>query len=84
MAWAETMIGMMGGIEFVRNIHHLSAAVMALACIYHVIAVAYKVFVLRVRWTMFPALDDLLDALDVMRYNLGLAKEHPKLDRFSL
>lgn len=81
--WAETMIHWMGGIEFVRNIHHISAAVMALACIYHVIALAYKVFVLRVRWTMFPRLDDLLDALDVMRYNLGLTRERPKLDRFS-
>ncbi len=81
--WAEAMIGIMGGIEFVRNIHHLAAAVMALACIYHVIAVAYKVFVLRVRWTMFPRLDDLLDALDTVRYNLGLTKERPQLDRFS-
>ena len=81
--WAETMIGLMGGIEVVRTIHHASAIVMALACIYHVIAVAYKVFVLRVRWTMFPRLDDLLDALDVMRHNIGLTKEFPKMDRFS-
>ncbi len=81
--WAETMIGLMGGIEIVRVIHHTSAVVMALACIYHIIAVAYKIFVLRVRWTMFPRLDDLLDALDVVRYNLGLAKDRPKLDRFS-
>jgi len=81
--WAESLIGMMGGIENVRNLHHLAAIAMALACIYHVIALAYKVFVLRVRWTMFPRLDDLIDALDVIRYNLGLAKERPKLDRFS-
>jgi cytochrome b subunit of formate dehydrogenase len=81
--WAETMIGLMGGIEIVRTIHHASATVMALACIYHVIAVAYKVLVLRVRWTMFPRLDDVLDALDAVRYNLGLAKDRPKLDRFS-
>jgi cytochrome b subunit of formate dehydrogenase len=81
--WAETMIGLMGGIEVVRTIHHASAIVMALACIYHTIAVAYKVFVLRVRWTMFPRLDDLLDALDVMRHNIGLTKDFPKMDRFT-
>jgi cytochrome b subunit of formate dehydrogenase len=56
---------------------------MALACIYHLVVVGYKVFVLRVRWTMFPRLDDLFDALDVVRYNLGLTKEKIKLDRFS-
>lgn len=81
--WAETLIKTLGGIENVRIIHHTAAVVMATACIYHVIVVAYKVFVLRVRWTMFPRLDDLLDALDVIRYNLGLTKERPKFDRFS-
>ncbi|MEW5718141.1 MAG: cytochrome b/b6 domain-containing protein, partial [Chloroflexota bacterium] len=81
--WAETWIQLMGGVEIVRNIHHISAVVMALACIYHVVVVAYKIFVLRVRWTMFPRLDDLFDALDVVRYNLGLTKEKIKLDRFS-
>ena len=81
--WAETMIGWMGGIENVRTIHHIAAIVLSLACIYHVIALAYKVLVLRVRWTMFPRLDDLLDALDQIRYNLGLTKELPKFDRFS-
>ncbi len=82
-SWAETWIQLMGGVEIVRTIHHVSAVVMALACIYHVVVVAYKVFVLRVRWSMFPRLDDVFDALDVVRYNLGLTKEKIKLDRFS-
>ena len=81
--WAESAIRAMGGIELVRTVHHLAAIVMSLACIYHVIAVAYRVFVLRVRWTMFPRLDDLLDGIDVIRYNLGLTREHPKMDRFN-
>src|SRR5512135_738320 len=81
--WAETMIGLMGGIEWVRNIHHFAATMMVLSALYHVIAVSYKIFVLRVRWTMFPRLDDVFDALDAVRYNLGLTKEHPKMNRFS-
>ncbi|MBI5028989.1 MAG: cytochrome b/b6 domain-containing protein [Chloroflexi bacterium] len=81
--WAEEVIRYMGGIETVRNIHHFAAIIMSVACIYHAIALAYKVLVLRVRWTMFPRLDDLLDALDQIRYNMGLTKELPKFDRFS-
>jgi formate dehydrogenase gamma subunit len=81
--WAETAIGWMGGIERVRIIHHTAAVILILTAIYHVIAVAYKVFVLRVRWTMFPRLDDVLDALDTIRYNLGLTKDSPKLDRYN-
>ncbi len=82
-AWAENLIGLMGGIEQVRTIHHLCAVLMVLMSIYHVIVVVYKVFVLRVRWTMFPRLDDALDAIDAVRYNLGLTNEHPKFDRFN-
>ncbi len=82
-AWAESLIGMMGGIEQVRTIHHISAIIMVLASIYHVIVLAYKIFVLRVRWTMFPRLDDAFDALDAIRYNLGLTREHPKFDRYN-
>lgn len=81
--WAETMIALMGGIELVRVIHHTAAIVMVLAAIYHVIVLAYKVFVLRVRWTMFPRLDDAIDGIDSIRYNLGLTKEHPKFDRYN-
>ncbi len=81
--WAEWMIGVLGGIESVRIIHHASAIVLVLASVYHVIAVAYKIFVLRVRWTMFPRFDDVLDALDAIRFNLGLTKEHLKFDRYN-
>lgn len=80
--WAEWMIQTMGGIEMVRIIHHTAAVILILTSLYHVVAVAYKVFVLRVRWTMFPRFDDVLDALDLVRYNLGMT-EHPKFDRYS-
>lgn len=81
--WAELAIRVMGGIEIVRILHHTSAVVMALTSLYHVIVLAYKVLVLRVRWTMFPRLDDALDGLDAIRFNLGLTKDHPKFDRYN-
>ena len=81
--WADFVIGVLGGIEMTRNLHHVSAIVLSLACVYHVIVLAYKILVLRVRWTMFPRLDDALDALDAIRYNLGLTKDHPRFDRYN-
>ncbi|MCL4394246.1 MAG: hypothetical protein M1482_05490, partial [Chloroflexi bacterium] len=81
--WAESLIGLLGGIELVRTIHHICAVILILASIYHVVVVAYKVFVLRVRWTMFPRVDDVLDALDAVRYNLGLTKEQPRSGRYN-
>ena len=81
--WAEDMIAAMGGIELVRLVHHFAAIIMVLGSIYHIVVLAYKVYVTRVRWTMFPRLDDVLDALDAIRFNLGLTKEHPKFDRYN-
>lgn len=81
--WAEGLIGLMGGIENVRRWHHVAAVVLLLECIYHVVAMAYRIYVLRVRLSMLPTLNDVTDFLDMVRYNLGLAKQRPRLDRYS-
>jgi cytochrome b subunit of formate dehydrogenase len=80
---ADSIIRLFGGIEGTRNIHHIAAAVLALGSVYHIIVIAYKIFVLRVRWTMMPKLQDAWDALGAIRYNLGMLKNHPKLPRYS-
>ncbi len=80
---AESLIRLFGGVENVRIIHHYSAIVFALLSIYHIIELAYKMYVKRVELTMLPGLRDVTDALDVVRYNLGLTKEHPKLPRYN-
>ena len=81
--WAEVMIAVMGGIETVRSVHHLAAAVLLFESIYHFIVIAYKMFVLRVRWTMFPGTEDITAAWDAIRHNLGLRREPPSYDRYS-
>ena len=80
---AEFLIKLLGGIETVRVIHHASAIIFALLSIYHVIVLLYKIFVQRVELSMLPGVRDITDALDVVRYNLGLTKERPKLPRYA-
>lgn len=80
---AEALIRLMGGIEGTRNLHHIAAIVLLLEGVYHLMDVGYKVFVQRVRWTMFPQLQDLFDALNTFFYNLGMRKEAPKFDRYA-
>ena len=50
---------------------------------YHFIAVAYKIFVLRIRLTMLPTLQDAKDIINSIRYYLGLTSDHPKLPRYN-
>ncbi len=82
-ALAGGLIGLLGGIEMVRILHHIAAIVMGLQTVYHVILLIYKVFVRRVEMTMLPGLRDAIDALDAVRFNLGLAKDRPQLPRYS-
>lgn len=81
--WAETAIALMGGIEAVRVIHRAAATLMMLGAVYHIVGVAYRIFVLRVRLSMLPVPKDLIDMIDMVRYNLGLAVRRPLLDRYS-
>lgn len=81
--WAEIMIALLGGIENVRTIHHIAAALLLFESVYHFIVIAYKMFVMRVRWTMFPGMEDAADAWSTMLYNLGLRRDMPKYDRYS-
>jgi formate dehydrogenase gamma subunit len=81
--FAEWMIAAMGGIEAVRIIHRIAAVLIVLQSVYHVIILGYKVWVRRTEMTMLPGLKDVTDAVDVVRYNLGLSKEHPRMPRYN-
>lgn len=81
--WAQAMIGLMGGIELTRQIHHIAAIVLMMETVYHLVSVGYRVIVRRVRLTMLPTLRDGQDALEAFLYNLGLRKEEPQGGRYT-
>jgi cytochrome b subunit of formate dehydrogenase len=64
-------------------IHRIAAVVMILAAIYHIY---YVLFIPRGKELirdLMPKFQDLLDARDVLKYNLGLSAHKPKFGRFS-
>lgn len=73
-----------GGIDTVRVIHHVAALVMAVETIFHFWRILMVIFVNREIGNMLPTINDLKDTLHVIRFNLGLANERPKFDRFSV
>jgi formate dehydrogenase gamma subunit len=81
--WAIWMIDGMGGIELVRLIHRGAAVVLMLATIYHGGIVTYKVFVSRVRLSMLPSWQDVVDGVQALGYNFGLAKRKPAMGRYN-
>lgn len=80
---SQGFVQVMGGIETVRVIHRVAATVFVLEAIYHLVIVGYKLFVRREEASMVPTLKDGKDAVDSIKYNLGLRKTAPKMPRYN-
>jgi cytochrome b subunit of formate dehydrogenase/mono/diheme cytochrome c family protein len=83
--WAisQSLVGLLGGIETVRLIHHTAAVVLMLGVTWHILVLGYKLYVRRERMTMLPSLQDVKDAIRALLYNIGLAKSRPQMGRFT-
>jgi len=81
--WAQSLIGLLGGVETVRIIHRTMATLLMAEVIYHGGVVSYKLFVLGQPASMLPGLRDLRDAWQWVRHNLGIQKEPPRMPRYN-
>ena len=76
-------VGLLGGIENLRTIHHVAAILLMLGTIWHLLVFGYLSYVRRVRLSMLPTLQDLRDGLQALLYNLGFAKSFPQMGRYT-
>ncbi len=80
---SDVIIAALGGIETVRVIHRVAATVLMVATVYHLVMMAYKVYVRRVRPTMLPEIKDAVDAFQIFVHNIGLSKKWPQMGRYT-
>lgn len=78
------LISLMGGIEQVRVIHRIGATMLMLETVYHIGSVGYNLIVRRTRWDMMPRIQDVVNGINLIRYNLGLRAERPKQGRYTV
>lgn len=76
-------VDLLGGIENLRAIHHISATVMMLGTAWHILIAGYKVFVLREKMSMLPSLQDMQDGWQALMHNIGMGKKFPQMGRFT-
>jgi cytochrome b subunit of formate dehydrogenase len=81
--WSDFVLRIFGGIESARQIHHISAIALMIVSVYHVIAVAYRIYVLRSPLTMLPLLDDFKHLFQDLGYYLGMRKHKGYYGRFN-
>lgn len=82
-ATSQFLVGLLGGIETVRSIHHFAAIVLMFGTMYHLIVFGYQAYVLRIRLSMLPGFQDAKDAFQALLYNIGFAKSRPQMGRFT-
>ncbi len=79
----EWMIGVFGGIELIRIVHHYAAFILTVGSVFHLFTAAYRLFVKRERMRIMLRAQDARDVFDWVRFNLGLIKNHPKMPKFN-
>ncbi len=79
--WAVWTIDALGGIDRVRALHRLAGIVFAVVAGFH-LAVALVLAVTGRCWSMVPTRTDFTDAIDTLRYYLGLRDEPARFDRY--
>jgi cytochrome b subunit of formate dehydrogenase len=79
----ESVIGGLGGIEWVRFAHRAAAVLLMATAIWHLLEAAHHVFVLRRPLSMLPRARDLRDFWQTVRYDLGRAAARPLMGRYT-
>jgi cytochrome b subunit of formate dehydrogenase len=80
---SQWMVGLFGGIDKTRQIHHVAAIVLMLVSVYHILALLYRVWVLRSPLTMLPVIDDFKHLYQDLAYYVGLRKHKAYYGRYS-
>ncbi len=81
--FSQAMIALLGGIEITRIIHRTNAVIMLLVSGYHIIALLYRLIVLRVSWTMLPGIEDAQHLFQDIAYYLGFRKKKAYYGRYN-
>lgn len=82
-AFSRILLGGLGGVETLREIHHSAAVVMMLGTAWHILLMGYSVFVLTEQLSMQPSLKDARDGLQALLYNIGIVKTYPQMGRYT-
>ena len=82
-AFSVGIINALGGIETTRLIHHINAIILMMVSIYHIIAVLYRVIVLRKPINMLPVIEDFKHLFQDFAYYLGFRERKAAYGRYN-
>lgn len=82
-AWSQKLVALMGGAVATRQFHRIAGWVFTALVLWHMGGLIRNVLRRRVgRMAMVPTRRDFTDAIQTLRYYLGLSKDQAKFDRY--
>ncbi len=81
-AWARAVIMALGGIEQVRWVHRAAGLAFVFFTAAHVTDILRRVLTGRASLSLVPTRQDFLDAIQQLRYYLGVTNQPAKFDKF--
>lgn len=79
---SQWIIGLLGGIDATRLVHRYSGIVLALMTVQHILVASFGILFLKWQPSMVIHLKDFQDAIDNIRYYLGVTEHPARCDRF--
>lgn len=81
--WMHGMISCLGGLDWVRWMHHMFGVMLLFEGVYHVVVALGDLLLARPRPTaMFLRVQDFKDAIHQVAHLLGMRAEEPKFGRY--
>ena len=81
--WAHSLVGLLGGIDNTRWVHRWFGVLLAVSTVVHFASGIAAILSRKIGFSMVPNKKDFEDAIQQLRYYLGMTDEHPKYDRFT-
>ncbi len=82
---SQWWVGLWGGVDSLRAVHHFSAWAIVIVCLYHVVYLFYTIVILKRPFpmSMVPSARDMINLIQELGYFTGLRKERPQYGRFN-
>lgn len=83
LSWSQYLLSTPERLELIRQIHHIAAIVLVLEAVYHLGRAIYQLSRRKLSGDMFPTMQDVRDAGQMILYLLFIRKEKPKFGKFN-
>jgi cytochrome b subunit of formate dehydrogenase len=81
--WAQALVPMFGGFDSMRWIHRGAGIALAVSTVVHFTNGILLMLSKKTYFSMVPTKKDFEDAIQQLKYYLGMTNHHPQYDRFT-